>query len=230
MHDTEGWRALETSFTALQRVMRGAGVAVAAHVDTVLPVVQRSLSHTNRFVRETGYQVIACICDVCDEPTMLRLRVQLTTSIATGLADNWSQVRFAASVACRALMTHAALSANNDARSASLDVLLPPMSLNQHYVAEGVRLYSQSTWKMVFGAQGAREAMPRRASLIAYYSDAADADNHAVREAAAAVAGAGAPSMPCTSQYKVYNCSCSNSFFFWKGPGSGVRDFGLGFR
>ena len=32
--------------------------------------------------------------------------------------------------------------------------LLPPMCLNRRYEAEGVRLYSQRTWALVFGGEG----------------------------------------------------------------------------
>lgn len=32
--------------------------------------------------------------------------------------------------------------------------LVPRMCLNRYYVAEGVRIYSQETWKICFGESG----------------------------------------------------------------------------
>ena len=75
------------------------------------------------------------------------------------------------------------------------------MCLNRFYLAQGVKLYSQETWRLVFGAHSphspdelhsseeekggsgmgavARSAAP----LCRYYTKMCDADNHAVREA-----------------------------------------------
>jgi hypothetical protein len=85
-------------------------------------------------------------------------------------------------------------------------MLLPRMCLNRFYLAQGVKLYSQDTWKIVFGGQQQREsegggeegglhssestrggggmgAVARNAApLCRYYSKMCDADNHAVRE------------------------------------------------
>ena len=83
-------------------------------------------------------------------------------------------------------------------------MLLPRMCLNRFYLAQGVKLYSQETWRIVFGgpndepgpggalhsSEGARGgggigAVSRCAAPICrYYSKMCDADNHAVREAA----------------------------------------------
>ena len=41
MHDTEGWKSLETSFLALQRIMDGAGSAFSEYVDDVMPLIRR---------------------------------------------------------------------------------------------------------------------------------------------------------------------------------------------
>ena len=86
-------------------------------------------------------------------------------------------------------------------------MLLPRMCLNRFYLAQGVKLYSQETWRLVFGphpsssaahpdegalhsSEGTRGggglgAVARNAApLCRYYSKMCDADNHAVREAA----------------------------------------------
>lgn len=32
--------------------------------------------------------------------------------------------------------------------------MLPPLCLNRYYMAEGVRIYCQQTWKLVVGSKG----------------------------------------------------------------------------
>lgn len=39
-------------------------------------------------------------------------------------------------------------------REEQFPILLPGMCLNRYYVAEGVRLYSQETWRLVMGDDG----------------------------------------------------------------------------
>lgn len=60
------------------------------------------------------------------------------------------QVRFAASVGTRAFME----ALGQGTREVHFSVLLPGMCLNRYYVAEGVRLYSQETWRIVMGEEG----------------------------------------------------------------------------
>mmetsp|Transcript_20102 Transcript_20102/g.37851 ORF Transcript_20102/g.37851 Transcript_20102/m.37851 type:complete len:622 (-) Transcript_20102:1635-3500(-) len=84
-------------------------------------------------------------------------------------------------------------------------MLLPRMCLNRFYLAQGVKLYSQDTWKLVFGNNGMQQqrsdspdelfsseeteggggmgAVARCAApLCRFYAKMCDADNHAVRE------------------------------------------------
>lgn len=56
----------------------------------------------------------------------------------------------AASVASRKFI----LRLNETDREQFLGLLLPRMCLNRYYVAEGVRLYSQETWRLVAGDAG----------------------------------------------------------------------------
>ena len=56
----------------------------------------------------------------------------------------------------------------------------------RYYVAEGVRLYSQATWAQVGGEQGKQYVQEHIGAVVEYYAKSADADNHAVREAACA--------------------------------------------
>lgn len=142
------------------------------------------------------------------------LRVTLREVLRSTLADNWSQVRMAGSVLCRRFVRallrvrsssggkeaneeadgdDEELTAFEDAAGDLVPILLPRMCLNRFYIAQGVKLYSQGTWRLVFGGTGeealrggggagavARSAAP----LCRYYAKMCDADNHAVREAA----------------------------------------------
>lgn len=58
------------------------------------------------------------------------------------------------------------------------------MCLNRYYVAEGVRIYSQETWKLVFGDAGRELVCKNAGPICKYYIAQSQADNHAVREAA----------------------------------------------
>ncbi len=62
--------------------------------------------------------------------------------------------------------------------------LLPPLCLNRYYMAEGVRIYCQQTWKAVVGDGGIKYVEKYLDDVVAYYAACAGADNHAVREAA----------------------------------------------
>ncbi len=187
--------------------------------------------HVNRHVRAASAAVLGVLVKACmrsrdashqallvevDSP----FRLVLKETLRATLADNWSQVRMAGSVLCRRLVgalikIHAreGRGAKDDDDDATIfesavgdlvPMLLPRMCLNRFYLAQGVKLYSQETWKLVFGnAQGysvdeeglhsseetkgggglgavARNAAP----VCRYYSKMCDADNHAVREAA----------------------------------------------
>lgn len=62
------------------------------------------------------------------------------------------------------------------------------MSLNRFYLADGVRLYSQETWKL--HVPDGKERLERNiSSVAAWYLKCLDEDNHVVRESAALAIG-----------------------------------------
>ena len=63
-------------------------------------------------------------------------------------------------------------------------LLVPCMVLNRYYVAEGVKLYSQETWRLVMGSEGTAVVASVVDSVVPFFLAQCDADNHAVREAA----------------------------------------------
>lgn len=195
VHETEGWRGLETSLLALSKLFGECGTAVFAAVDNaseidgyddMMDFVCRARLHPNRFVREAGLKlltsVILAACELMNRTDFLVRDVtrRCLEVISAGLQDNWSQVRFSACVAARASL--GGLRGNQKAEF--YDVLLPRMCLNRHYVAEGVRNYSQTSWRTVVGADG-RVFLERKLSVfVTFYESQCRADNHAVREAA----------------------------------------------
>ncbi|XP_045581052.1 uncharacterized protein [Procambarus clarkii] len=190
-HDTAGWRNLETSMKCLEHMIAGTGQNFIPYIDQdLLTLIFKALSHTNRFVRETGFSVCAALvsCGAYEGAELLETNPlflygdQLSRHLGQGLADNWSQVRLAALVATRKFL----MSLPPTARERFFPVLLPRLCLNRYYAAEGVRLYAQETWRQVAGSEGKALVEKYIDPVVSYYIDATRADNHAVREAACA--------------------------------------------
>ena len=180
MHDTEGWKSLETCMKALQRMCEALGPSLFEEVAShdFVQFLLGTLSHTNRFVRETGFFTVASIVRLASLPFLAEIGVDLSEFIAKGLADNWSQVRFASSVAAREFLEHV-----ENPRD-YFHVLIPRLCLNRYYVAEGVRLYNQETWSRVLGNTGREVVAQYIKEVVNYYTLQSEAENHAVREAA----------------------------------------------
>jgi len=143
------------------------------------------------------------------------LRKTIVTVLRTTLSDNWSQVRMAASVLCRvfyvtmldyaeqypeSLETCTSLGADLADRdvwlTSTYPILLPQMCLNRFYLAQGVKLYSHDTWRILFdrnrdptlpskpSGDGLESVAMHAGAVCRYYVKMCDADNHVVREAA----------------------------------------------
>lgn len=190
-HDTAGWRNLETNMKCLEHMIAGAAARFLPYIDQdLLDLIFKALTHTNRFVRETGFSVCAALvscgayegAELLETNPMFMYGDQLSRHLGQGLADNWSQVRLASSVATRKFL----MSLPPLARERFFPVLLPRLCLNRYYVAEGVRLHSQETWRQVAGSEGKALVEKYIDSVVSYYIEATEADNHAVREAACA--------------------------------------------
>ncbi len=178
-HDTEGWKCLETSFRALDSIMKGYGTTFHSYLDRdMLGLISSSLRHPNRFVREVCQFILGTICDILSEEELLEIHTDISSKIGFGLSDNWSQVRYAASVAVRKFVL-----ATQNHKDIILPLILPQMCLNRYYVAEGVRLYSQETWKIAVGTHGREWVAKCITNVVSYYVEQSKANNHAVREA-----------------------------------------------
>ena len=87
--------------------------------------------------------------------------------IAQGLADNWSQVRYAAGLSVRSLYNVI----KNDKELTTLynPSLVPRMCINRYYVAEGVRVYAIETWRSTFGESGKQTVRDYADQICEFY-------------------------------------------------------------
>ena len=62
MHDTEGWKSLETSMRNLQYLIEAIGTHLYGfELTQILEVIVKANAHLNRFVREIAFFVINAI-------------------------------------------------------------------------------------------------------------------------------------------------------------------------
>ncbi|CAM6015326.1 unnamed protein product [Sphagnum balticum] len=176
----KGGRYLETSVKALQRLLDGCGDSFSVHVTPQLwQLLLKALQHQNRFVRETGFLCISSLCQVSPLEVLQESGESISNGLALGLSDNWSQVRFAASIATRTFMQR-----TQQFNPIFYPMILPAMCLNRYYGAEGLRLYSQDSWQMLMGSTGRDEVAKSVDNFLDYYVTHASAENRLVREAA----------------------------------------------
>ncbi|KAH9503018.1 hypothetical protein Btru_072633 [Bulinus truncatus] len=198
LHDTAGWKSLETYMKCLQSVILGCGYRFNDYVDQeLLDLIFEALMHTNRFVRETGFYVCGALVTcgakegsetdseskLTEENAIYRHGKVFAEYLGRGLADNWSQVRMAGSVATRQFLTSLP---TEEAREKFYPILIPRMCLNRYYMAEGVRIYSQETWRQITRGEGKHLVEKYIEQVVDFYIMATESDNHAVREAACA--------------------------------------------
>lgn len=189
-HDTAGWKCLETSMKALQAMVEGCGNDFLPFINQeLLDMIFQSLTHTNRFVRETAFYVCSSLvtCGSRHEQVqgsdcnpLFEYGHQFSTFLGKGMSDNWSQVRLAASIATRQFLLSFS---NEEDREVFYPELLPKMCLNRYYLADGVRLYSQETWRLVADTHGRNLVQKYIKDVVEFYILQTGADNHAVREA-----------------------------------------------
>ena len=192
MHDSEGWKSLETSMRNLQNLIEAIGTHLYAFdLTVILDVIERAIAHLNRFVREISYFVINAILETSigieqseHLPQFNQFAQKLVPLVARGLSDNWSQVRYASSLCSRSFFLVIKRCEDQSPYDHFNSELVPRMCLNRYYVAEGVRNYSIETWKQVFGDRGKQMVCDYAEPIAQFYISQSLADNHAVREAA----------------------------------------------
>ncbi|KAL5971124.1 hypothetical protein TSMEX_001130 [Taenia solium] len=189
-HDTAGWKNLETWMKCLHFCVCGLGserFKTCCDPD-ILTIVFKAVSHTNRFVRETGYDVLGTIiqnqgCGGSGEGNISDY-IRVAQQLRTGLGDNWSRVRMAALKTTRLLFQ--VPPPPGQSHQSLYPILLPPLCLSRYYVAEGVKVYSQQTWCEVTGGRGREILTSILEPTLDYFVGESKSENHAVREAACA--------------------------------------------
>jgi hypothetical protein len=107
-------------------------------------------SHSNRFIRESAFYIASAILSVTlENHDLIGSFAQL---IRRGISDNWSQVRMASSAAARAFL----LALSEEERAKYYSLLLPPICINRYYIAAGVRIHNQETWRLLFPENGVK--------------------------------------------------------------------------
>lgn len=195
LDDTTGWRALETNWQGLASYIVACG---PTYLDEQTPDEKlmeacdySCITHVNRHVRAAAIAVLEHLClaagagkhsSLLTDPASV-LRKTIVGVLKVTLADNWSQVRMAASVLCRSFWT-SLQTFDNASPELIYPILIPRMCLNRFYLAQGVKLYSHDTWRIVFEKNGVELVAKYAGSIVRYYVKMCDADNHVVREAA----------------------------------------------
>ena len=135
VHETMGWKALESSLNALNELVQGFGSAFRAPHELVDVLADQLLVHENRFTRELGFELCASLGATALDPASVN---RLLALAAAGLADAWNQVRLSAIKTVRAML------APRLARVAPevLDAVLPALAFNRHNVADGAATIS----------------------------------------------------------------------------------------
>jgi HEAT repeat len=199
LDDTTGWRALETNWQCVACWIASLGSNYFAKLqesdmETLLSNLEYSaITHVNRHVRAAAIAVMEQLVVAAGNDQEYwpylesgGLRTTTINILKAGLADNWSQVRMAASVLNRVFWSTLQETCQFPIENLQLlyPVLVPRMCLNRFYLAQGVKLYSHQTWKLIFPENGVEVVAQSIASIVRYYVQMCDADNHVVREAA----------------------------------------------
>lgn len=174
---------LETSLETIAGILKSEGVARLNNnifAKELLSFLNKCYKHSNRFVRESCQRVIFSLVETTKvqwndvEPSLVD---NIANIIASGMEDNWSQVRFAASTSCRMFL-------EKSKKQEYDSLLLPRLRLNCHYAAEGVKSYNLESWKLVLKGNGLQKFTELTDAFLDYYISQTVADNHSVREAA----------------------------------------------
>ncbi|CAB9501504.1 expressed unknown protein [Seminavis robusta] len=192
LDDTTGWRALETNWQCLACFVQPLGNLYFELFPLGILLDQcesSAIEHVNRHVRAAAMLVLeqwvraAAQADK-ESPIHAALCKTLTKVLKEGLGDNWSQVRMAASVLCRAFFREYLIHHPMENPKPMYAVVIPRMCLNRFYLAQGVKLYSHDTWRQVFSENGLELVAENVGAVCRYYVKMCDANNHVVREAA----------------------------------------------
>ncbi|ETO19263.1 hypothetical protein RFI_17966 [Reticulomyxa filosa] len=169
----------------LEQIIVGLGKRFEAEMtEELLQLLERTAAHINRFVREVTLQSFESICKSHSSKGLEKVGIRIAKVIRAGLSDNWSQVRYASSLAARAFFDTVVVEHHRE----YFPILLPPLCLNRYYTAAGVRIHVLESWKKLVFSQGLESGAGLVAEfiddIVVYFAQQARADNHTVRQAA----------------------------------------------
>jgi hypothetical protein len=183
-HDTAGWKSLETDVKALQNIIDACKASFAPKLTPeVLDLICSCAVHSNRFVRGISFKILCSVFDCAAAAGTLdqvAADSDVVTRLASGISDDWSEVRMDASIAVR----HFLNKLTPDARMEHFGLLLPGMCINRYYIAEGVRIFSQISWRQFAGEGGVALVVRFLPNIVPYYIAHTKVHNYEMREAA----------------------------------------------
>eukprot|EP01041_Mallomonas_annulata_P010347 gene10347-21586_t len=188
LDDTTGWKSLETYVIAFKELLQGNNTLLmhTSHMnDNIYELFVTKLStHINRHIRQACHDVSRCMIEGIigglHLPSHHPIISRVLYSLQNGLQDNWSQVRYTASVTARSFL----LALSDTDRESTWYILLPRLCMNRFHVADGVKGHTQETWRLVMGDTGRHLVATYIQHVVAYYIEMSHAPNHMVAEAA----------------------------------------------
>ena len=168
---SSGASSLESAMMLLQRMIKGYGKSFPVD-DNLLRCIDACIHHKNRFVREQAQLTAAAVFSATP-------KIPYFSWLPAGLSDTWEQVRFAAVAACRAAVEGGAADVQG-----FLEAVVPPLVVNRHYSAEGLRGQIQETWKLLVGSRGIEIVVKFLPEIFREISESVNSRNEGAREAA----------------------------------------------
>lgn len=141
---TTGWDTLETSIQGISYLIQ----AASDHL-LVLPMfksedfrllISDTSKHISRHIVQAGLTFVETVLKAHFPCVSDDVYILMRDSVALGLENDWTQIRYAASVTARALLLSADMSDHLKQHHASLlfPLLLPRICMNRFYAAEGI--------------------------------------------------------------------------------------------
>ncbi|CDW87499.1 uncharacterized protein loc100889564 [Stylonychia lemnae] len=167
----------QSNLKMIQAIIDAAGIENIS--DQIYEIIDFCVQSKNRYVREQIQDLIQSILKLYNKDNLKGIQ-KLATHIGSGLADNWSQVRFSASKAARAV--YELVKDVEEFRDLIDKILVPRICFNRHYMAEGIKIYNQDTWKFIMGDQGKQNLLKLSNEVVEFYNSQLFSENFQVRE------------------------------------------------
>lgn len=147
--------------------------------DILNKIIVKPLKSTNKYIRQSAYIIVESLCLDLDIDTLLSPLYcnVIISSLSNGLSDEFTQVRYSASFATRAFYVKVGKRGEE-----FYPLLLPKICFNRYHPAEGIRIYTQETWKLIVGMNGRLLISKYIDEVIKYYLIQLKSFNPAIQE------------------------------------------------